>query len=105
MNAPLEFLSKHDAATVRSAVAVVLKYGNAIWVYDGEECALSGSTDAAAILAAMGTTEMDTLVYSPNHGQTLHSIALVYGNDPGETISDHSEGLESIIEEIERGAV
>jgi hypothetical protein len=61
-----------------------------ITVFDGEETVLKRETDKAVILAAMGSTEMDTLVLRDQAGNRIGSIVLIYGNDI-EVISDHSD--------------
>ena len=84
-------MNRHETAEARALIACLLsRPGCSLSVHDGEERTLSRSTDAAAVFAALGTTDADTLsVHAGPLG--LGSFVLIYGNGPGELIADHSD--------------
>jgi hypothetical protein len=59
-------------------------------VYDGEEWPLKRSTSHRAILAAMFSTDSDTLRFHDSSGMSLGSVLLIYGNGE-DVIFDHSD--------------
>lgn len=71
-------------------VGDVLKAGHSISVNDGEGWAITRSTDAAAIKAALWSTDSDSLVIRTATGERLGFVSLVYGNDC-DLISDHTD--------------
>lgn len=88
-------MNQHETAEARALIAYLLDAGCALSVHDGEETTLKGSTDAAAILAALGTTEADTLTAWRADWKHWPSFWLIYGNGPGELIADHSDAPEA----------
>lgn len=80
------------------AVDALLAAKLSISVWDGEAFALRRSTDRAAILAALGTTDDDRL-YAYSNGVRLGSVWLIWGNDC-DLLSDWSESLDRIIEPL-----
>ena len=72
-------------------IAYLLDAGCSLSVYDGEETTIKAATDAAAVLAALGTTEADTLTAWRADWKSWLSFLLIYGNGPGELIADHSD--------------
>jgi hypothetical protein len=75
----------------------ILATGSAISVNDGEETVLKNSTDKAAILAAMFSTDEDYLITSAPQGAW---IRLIYGNGV-DVISDHAVRLSYILEPVQ----
>ena len=88
-------MNQHETAEARALIAYLLDAGCALSVHDGEETTLKGSTDAAAIFAALGTTEADMLIAWHVESARTSQFLLVYGNGPGELIADHSDAPEA----------
>ena len=66
--------------------------GWTISVHDGEDWAVQWSTDAKQVKAELAATDADTLVFRTDNGTTrVGSMSLVYGNEPGVVISDHTD--------------
>ena len=81
----------HERAQAETLVEILLDRGYSVSVFDGEEWPLKRSTNRAAILAAMGSTEGDTLRIYDENGDRIGTFWLVYGNGPGELVSDHTD--------------
>lgn len=75
-----------------STIADLLKAGYTVSVNDGEEITLRDSTNPAAILEAMFSTDEDYLLAN---GPSLPSgwVRFVYGNDGPDVINDYSTNL------------
>lgn len=103
--ATLEYLTTGESRMVRKLINKILARGLSVSVYDGEETTLKRSRDRRAILAAMATTESDTLTLWYDDGSRAGWLILVYGNDSdgSEIIADHSESelMESIWESLD----
>jgi len=80
-----------DAAQAMRLLSFLLRDGCKVSVHDGEAFALKLSTDVAALYAAMGSTDEDTLVWRDANDARLGSFFLVYGNEPGVLIADYSD--------------
>lgn len=83
----------HERAQAETLVEILLDRGYSVSLYDfdGGEWLLKRSTNPAAILAAMGSTDSDTLrIYNGNGGH-IATFWLVYGNSPGELVSNHTD--------------
>jgi hypothetical protein len=88
---------------VRTLVAEALKRGFTVSVYDSEEWTLKRSTDKAAIMDALFTTDMDTIkLRRASDGESVGNVLLVYGNDGPDVVSDYScsPEIESIMDEV-----
>lgn len=72
-------------------VSAALDAGHRVSVFDGEEWVVKFSTNRAKILKACGSTEEDTLRIRDALGNRVGSVTLVYGNEPGVLISDHTD--------------
>ena len=74
-------------------VDTILAQGHSISVYDSEEWTVKRSTDRAAILDALATTDMDRIRVRDSGGNPLGSFDLIWGNDSDgtELIADHSD--------------
>ncbi len=90
----------------RTAVKVIddlLAAGFSLGVFDGEEITISRSTDGAAILAAMYTTEEDYIkVYPlPTEGRmkppAMGWVRFVWGNEDWVAVCDYTTNLEPIM--------
>ena len=88
-------MNQHETAEARALIAYLLDAGCALSVHDGEETTIKASIDAAAVLAALGTTEADTLTAWRADWKSWPSFLLIYGNGPGELIADHSDSPEA----------
>lgn len=87
-----EQLPEIDQRIITAMVDDVLAAGLSITVYDGEDYAIRRSADKDAILASLAATDGDTLYFFPKDGgQRIGSVNLVYGNEPGVVISDHTD--------------
>lgn len=81
-------------------ITQVLAAGYSVSVNDCEETTLENSTDKAAILGAMFTTDDDRLyVHRANEVYPAHFgwAWFVYGNDGFDVISDYSTNLEPLM--------
>jgi hypothetical protein len=72
-------------------VGDILAAGHMISVYDGEAYALVQSTDKRQIMEALASTDQDTLFIKGADGKPVGVVALVYGNDGWDVISDHTD--------------
>lgn len=82
----------NEHQTANYLVALALKRGYTVGVFDGEELTVDKSTEQATIMQALGTTDADTLVVRSSQApfQTVASFLLVYGNGAGDLIADYS---------------
>jgi hypothetical protein len=105
MSAPRTFLRYTSEAAAQIATRIVddaLAQGWRISVNDGEEWTVVGSDDRAAILAAMNTTEADTLRFTRQEREIGGWVTLVWSNSH-DVIHDHS--ARPVTEQIIAGAV
>lgn len=97
---------------VQAAIKQLLAAGFSLDVNDGEETTLKHSTDAAAIVAAMFTTDEDYLfVNEPGAGSPAAAlkggsrigwVRFIYGNDGYDVMSDYTVNLESQLTEANK---
>lgn len=96
-------MKAHETATIRMLLELAIVQGLAISLYDGGEWTVKKSTDVAEILAACGTTDVDTLRFrvrddleldEKERGKIVGAVLLVYGNGPGELVADFSDNPE-----------
>lgn len=80
-------MSPDEAKVVRPIIQRGLDAGYSVSVFDGEEWTVKRSTDRDRIMAALGTTDDDTVRFR-NGDDIVGSILLVYGNAPDEVVSD-----------------
>jgi hypothetical protein len=85
---------------VRKLVAEAIAKGYHLSVNDGEEWTVKLSTDAKEVIAALASTDMDTLrvrgaEYTDDEGRRRRELVgdflLVWGLDDDETIADHTD--------------
>lgn len=81
---------KIERAIISCLVRDGLKLGYTVSVHDGEEWALKHSKGYRAIMAAIQSTDMDTLRFRKN-GVKIGDFHMVYGNDGYDVISDYSD--------------
>ena len=89
-----QYVSRQEAAAVRRLVSHALAHDWIISVNDGEEWTVKKSRDRNEILAALGTTDSDTLRFRDTEGESVGVIVLIYqgGNSPAEeVIHDYSD--------------
>lgn len=98
---------KVEREIATQVITDLLAAGYSLGVNDGEECTIKHSTDKAAILKAMFTTDEDwLLVYEPedmtkaqmedestNYGASWW-VRFIYGNDGWDVVSDYCVALE-----------
>jgi hypothetical protein len=92
---------KIEQPICKRLVTKALEAGFTVSVYDGEEWALKRSTNKAEIVAAMFSTDCDTLRFRAADGTVIGSVALIYGNG-AEVISDYSD--KPVIEQLVNAA-
>jgi hypothetical protein len=83
-------MQSHEREVIQAFVADALARGCKLCVFDGEETTVNNSTDAAEILGALATTDEDTVSIYADPGRCVGVVQLVYGNEPGVVISDHT---------------
>ena len=88
-------IARHDQKAAEALVAEILKRGYSVSVHDSEQWVVKKSTDRDAILANMGETEMDTLRVRNMANDIVCTFTLIYGNGPGETVSDYTSNDEA----------
>lgn len=79
-----------DRTICEQIVASALASGYKISVHDEEAEVLNKSIDQSEIVESMFGTDMETLVFFNDQNRIVGSMVLVYGNDPGDVISDYS---------------
>lgn len=82
-----------EGRVARAIVDKALADNMRISVHDGEAYAIAQSTDRAAIIDAMASTDMDKLVLRDMDSRYRGTIVLVYGNSGWDVISDHTVAL------------
>lgn len=89
----MEYATPGERRTARKLVRAALAQGYVLSVFDGEGWTVKRSADAAAILAALATTDEDTLRIRRADGTSAGLIMLVWGNDPdgSELIADYTD--------------
>jgi hypothetical protein len=82
-----------EMKVIERLVEELLIAGYRLSVNDGEEITLAKSTDKAAILKAMRTTDEDYLLVHFADNRRIGTIYLVYGNMPWEVVNDYSDSV------------
>ena len=98
-------MNTHEQTEARILIEQLLAQpGATVSVYDGEEWALKRSRDLDTIMAALGSTDNDELVWRDASGARLAWFWLIYGNSPGELIADHTanDDAERVWKEVQR---
>lgn len=86
-------LTDSEQKIVARLVDVILATGYVISVYDGEAYPLTRSKSRTDILNNLGATEEEAILIRDHTGARVGVVQLVYGNEPGVVISDHSGGI------------
>lgn len=91
-----DYCTQREAAKAASIVDSALSRGWTVSLndsHDGSESwTVKRSTDRAAILSAMNSTDGDFLLFRDAEGNRIGFVSLIYGNDPNgsELVADHS---------------
>lgn len=89
-------MSPDEAKIIRPIVQRGLDDGCTVSVFDGEEWTVKKSTDRDRIMAALGTTDEDTIRFRDAGGDIVGSVYLVYGNAPDEVVSDCTDNARTL---------
>jgi hypothetical protein len=82
----------------RQCIADLLDAGYSMSVYDRGELIVSASTDPAAILAAMATTETDWLYVGDRASdERVGWVRCIFGNDGPDVLRDYCANLEPVL--------
>lgn len=79
-----------EKSVVRAAVRNAIKLGHTVSLNDGGEWTVKGSSSEKEVMAAVYTTDYDTLLFRKN-GERVGTVAFVYGNSAGEVICDYTD--------------
>jgi hypothetical protein len=82
---------------VAKTVETLIAAGFQVSVNNGEEITVRRSTDAAAVCAALGTTDEDSIHLRKADGVRAGFVLFVYGNEGNTVICDHSTSLEDVL--------
>ena len=100
-------MTDSERKTAMKVIDNLLGAGFSLGVFDGEEITVSRSTDGAAILEAMGTTDEDYIKVYPM-GATAKSkppamgwVRFVWGNEDWVAVCDYTTNLEPIMEGVQ----
>jgi hypothetical protein len=80
----------------RKVIDDALAAGYTLDVHDSEEWALRNSFDADAIMAAMFSTDADSLHFRKG-GELIGWVWFIYGNSGWDVISDYTVNLEDLL--------
>lgn len=91
-----------ERLVARQCIADLLAAGFVVSVNDGEETTLAKSTDTAAIVAAMFTTDEDWFYLRdtryPDAPEGHHAwVRFIYGNSGWDVINDYTTNLEGAL--------
>ena len=86
-----------ERAIIRRACTDLIAAGLTISVHDGKAMPLKQSSDLAAIMGAIQSSDEDQLLIGDADGKRLGMISLIYGNDGHDVIADNSVSLEGYL--------
>lgn len=87
-----DYLKKWECDVLERIVDDALAFGYEITVYDEENALIRKATNRNAILDECGASEVNTLTFSsPKLPASIGMVYLVWGNEPGVTVADHSD--------------
>ena len=81
---------KIEKRIIRQIIKNALARNWNVSVYDGEEITLVNSKNLTEIIKATFTTDEDGLIFRDADGEYVGQVALVYGNDGWDVVSDHT---------------
>lgn len=101
----LPYASHIEQFIAVTVITDALAFGLAVTVNDGEEIVLKRSSDLAAILKAMNTTDEDVLSFHEDNGRRVGFVHLIWGNG-ADLISNSTDNaaITTILEGAERAA-
>jgi len=82
---------KMERRICTALVGSCLRRGYLISVHDSEEWVVKKSTDKAEILAALASTDSDTIRIRDVLGMSAGSFELIYGNDGWDVVADYTD--------------
>lgn len=97
MTMTLETRQAIERQIIDRIVTDALAAGYQLSVDDGGEITVSRSTDHAAIMAAVMTTDEDYLRVSKAGEPISGWVRLVYGNDGWDVVCDHTTNLSELL--------
>jgi len=83
-----------ERSVVAGIVNRALDKGFLLSVFDGEEFPLLHSDDPEEVMAELGYCDIEWLYVENLAMQKIGTIALAYGNDAGEVVSDYTDKVE-----------
>lgn len=83
---------------IKAAVTSLIREGFNISVWDGESYQIKNSITVGGVMAAIMSTDEDTLIVRDSHDTPMGKIFLVYGNDGYDVIHDYSVNLEKYLD-------
>jgi hypothetical protein len=81
----------------RKVIDDAIAAGHTIDVFDGEAVVVKRSTNADQLIAAMFSTDSDTLIIHKD-GKRLGTVFFVYGNTGYDVIADYSMSLHDLLQ-------
>jgi hypothetical protein len=82
-------------------VELLIADGYDVSVNDGGETTVKRSRDPDEIVAALRTTDEDTLIVTGPILRRSAVVQLVYGNAPDEVVADHSTSLQETMDKLD----
>lgn len=80
-----------EKSVVRLVVSTALKAGLKVSVHDGECWPVRQSSDKAAIMAEIQTTDSNVLRIRTTEGESVGFVSFVYGNSASEVMADWTD--------------
>ena len=84
-------MKTEDTKIVNAIIDRALAKNYTVSVHDGEAFALGVSTSKKDILAALESTDSDTLIFRTQDRSRVGSIFLVHGNEDGVIVCDYTD--------------
>lgn len=92
---------KIEKAICRRFILDALKAGYNVSVYDGQEIVAAHATTAKACLDVMFTVDEEQLIVYDADNKRVGWVALIYGNDGWDVITDYHTRLEPLMKGAE----
>ena len=84
-------MQKQDTQIVSTMIDRALAKNYTVSVHDGEAFALGVSSDKKDILAALESTDTDTLIFRQPDRTLVGKVFLVHGNEDGVIVCDYTD--------------